>query len=315
MARTRYLRKPPPPEEDTPDGETAGVDDGVVGEERKVNDKDGDNGDDGDDGNDDDDDGDDKDKDGDKGANDDEATEDENEDDADDDDVEMHQTIKNILEPPSVDPRAVKAMMMAMTKAMTTAITNASLAAANKRDKPVYSTALDPYDDESFETTTKEGKYRWHLVTKTTEGWKKESTSATVDHADKVLDLFKDRAVQFGLDNIMNVPTSGTGKVENNPRLILGKDQWNAELGTYINVLTSYHQLTLDQVRAFSGWFMGDESSKLETSSTMKVEPIYPNIQGNIGLVNRYKIRLRQLSGALHFILKNHISRKSYNSF
>jgi len=202
-----------------------------------------------------------------------------------------------------------------MTKAMKTEITNASETAVNKRDKPVYSTAIDPYDDESFETTSKEGKYRWHLITKTTEGWKKESTAATVDHADKVLDLFKDRAVQFGLDNIMNVPTSGTGKVEDNPRLILGKDQWNAELGTYINVLTSYHQLTLDQVRAFSGWFMGDESSKLETSSTMKVEPIDPNKEGNVGLVNRYKIRLRQLSGALHFILKNHISRTSYKSF
>ena len=47
----------------------------------------------------------------------------------------------------------------------------------------------------------------------------------------------------------------------------------------------------------------------------MKVEPIDPNKEGNVGLVNRYKIRLRQLSGALHFILKNHISRTSYNSF
>eukprot|EP00957_Ditylum_brightwellii_P042880 3246115-Ditylum_brightwellii.AAC.1 len=47
----------------------------------------------------------------------------------------------------------------------------------------------------------------------------------------------------------------------------------------------------------------------------MKIHAINPNNTGNQGLVNRHKIRLRRLSGALHFIAKNHLKRASYNSF
>ena len=39
------------------------------------------------------------------------------------------------------------------------------------------------------------------------------------------------------------------------------------------------------------------------------------NEAGNLGLVNCYKIHIRQLSGDLHFILKNHVSRTSYKYF
>eukprot|EP00957_Ditylum_brightwellii_P149615 11392906-Ditylum_brightwellii.AAC.1 len=47
----------------------------------------------------------------------------------------------------------------------------------------------------------------------------------------------------------------------------------------------------------------------------MKIHVIDPNKTGNQGLVNRLKIRLYRLSGALHFIAKNHLKRASYNSF
>eukprot|EP00957_Ditylum_brightwellii_P150808 11482715-Ditylum_brightwellii.AAC.1 len=47
----------------------------------------------------------------------------------------------------------------------------------------------------------------------------------------------------------------------------------------------------------------------------MKVHAINPNKTSNQGLVNHHKIRLRRLSGALHFITKNHLKRASYNSF
>ena len=55
--------------------------------------------------------------------------------------------------------------------------------------------------------------------------------------------------------------------------------------------------------------------SNLTKSSDMNINAIDPNEARNIGLVKRYKISLQQLSGALHFILKNHLSRKSYNYF
>ena len=80
-----------------------------------------------------------------------------------------------------------------------------------------------------------------------------DSISAAIEHANNILDLFTDRSVQFGLDNIMNIPTSGTGEVHTTPQTIVGVDDWNTDVRYYINILTSYHQLSLDQVRAFSG--------------------------------------------------------------
>ena len=60
---------------------------------------------------------------------------------------------------------------------------------------------------------------------------------------------------------------------------------------------------------------MGDKTSTLTKSFNMKINLINPNEAGNLGLVNRYKIRLRQLSGSLHFILKKYVFSTNYNSF
>ena len=79
--------------------------------------------------------------------------------------------------------------------------------------------------------------------------------------------------------------------------------------------MVDIHSVTLLQVRCWSGWIMGDEAQDLLVSTDMKIKAIDPNKEGNQGLVNRHKIRLRRLSGALHFIAKNHIKRSSYNSF
>ena len=73
--------------------------------------------------------------------------------------------------------------------------------------------------------------------------------------------------------------------------------------------------MTLNQVRVFSVWFMGDESSSLATSANMKIKATNPNVVGNLGLVNQYEIQTRQLSGAIHFIFKYHVKRTSYTSF
>ena len=68
-------------------------------------------------------------------------------------------------------------------------------------------------------------------------------------------------------------------------------------------------------VCAFSGWFMGGKSSTLSTSANIQIKEINPNKLGNVTLVDQHKIRLRRLSGALHFILKNHVTCSSYDSF
>ena len=136
---------------------------------------------------------------------------------------------------------------------MTTAIANTTVPSPFTPKTINYSSTINPFNDESFETNMKEGKYRWHLTTKTAKGWNKDGISATVKHANKILDLFKDCSVYFRLENIMNIPTSGTGSVHATPQTIGGLDHWNTDVRDCINIRTSYHHMSLDQVRAFSG--------------------------------------------------------------
>ena len=92
------------------------------------------------------------------------------------------------------------------------------------------------------------------------------------------MDLFKDRTVQFRLNSITKISTEVTGTIETAAQTIAGVDHCNAYLGYYNNILIQLHQVTLDQVRAFSGWLMGDESSSLTTSMYMKIKDIDPNV-------------------------------------
>ena len=71
--------------------------------------------------------------------------------------------------------------------------------------------------------------------------------------------------------------------------------------------------LPINQACAFSRWFMGNAMSTLTKYPNTKINVINTNEAGNSGLVDRYKIHLRQLIGAPHFILKNHIYRTYYN--
>ena len=204
------------------------------------------------------------------------------------------------------------AMLKALTAAITAGFANASTTPTTAVVKK-HSTSLDPYDTQGFDLDTKDGKYQWSIMTRMIGGWKLLPIS--VENADRLMDLFKDRKTQFGLDSICTVPTSGTGNSYPRPRTIAGVDYQNTDLKDHFELLKDIHMLTLNHVRAYSGWFMGGESSTLVTSTDMQIKAIDPNKIGNAGLVNQFKIRLRRLSGALHFILKNHVSRSSYNSF
>ena len=114
-------------------------------------------------------------------------------------------------ESPAIASDVLRSLVTAVTQAMTTVTANATVPVPVTPKTITYSSAIDLYGNELFETNTKEGKYRWHLTTKTAEGWKNDGIYATVKPAGKILDIFKDRSVQFGLDNIMNITMSGTG--------------------------------------------------------------------------------------------------------
>ena len=73
--------------------------------------------------------------------------------------------------------------------------------------------------------------------------------SLTTDNSEAIADLFKDRDGQFGFDPIINVPSSGIGAVEANPRIVAGVDYCNIYLDNTINILKEPHKLTLKMVR------------------------------------------------------------------
>ena len=110
----------------------------------------------------------------------------------------------------------------------------------------------------------------------------------------------------------MNVSTSGTGAVNVDPITIDGENIWLADISDPINILLYTHLLSLDQVQAFLGWFMGDENSTLATSNNMVIKAIDPNKTGNVGLCNHQKTQMRQYSRVVNFIIKNHLIRSSY---
>ena len=93
-----------------------------------------------------------------------------------------------------------------------------------------------------------------------------------VDNTDKMTDLFNDRTIQLCLDSTMKITTEGTGAVKSTARTIVGVDHYNTNLSDYKNVLTQFHRMNLNQVRTFSGWFTGEESSSLVTSLDMKIK-------------------------------------------
>ena len=98
---------------------------------------------------------------------------------------------------PSIASDVLRGLVADVTQVMTTAIANATVPVPVTPKTINYSSAINLYNDESFKTKTKKRKYQWNLTNNTYKGCKKDGISATVDHADNILDLFKDCSVQF----------------------------------------------------------------------------------------------------------------------
>ena len=155
---------------------------------------------------------------------------------------------------------AVDALVAALTFVITTSVATevASVVAepAASATARKLSTAINPYDTESMDLDSKEGKYHWKMVTAREEGYK--PLSLTTDNYEAIADLFKDQASQFLFDLIINVPLSRTSAIEVNPRIVDDVDYCNMDLDNTINILKDPQKLTLKTVRDYSAWFMGD---------------------------------------------------------
>ena len=161
---------------------------------------------------------------------------------------------------PSVALNAlVASLTSAITTAAATAVASVAAAPAASATARKVSIAIYPYNTESMDLESKEGKYHWKMVTAREEDW--NPLSLTTENSKAIADLFKDRAGQFGFDPIINVPSSETGAVEVNPLIVAGIDYCNMDLDDTINILKEPHKLTLKTVREYSAWFMGYESS------------------------------------------------------
>ena len=61
----------------------------------------------------------------------------------------------------------------------------------------------------------------------------------------------------------------------------------NVNLGNFVIFLDKIHQVNLDDVRNFEGWYFGGSNLTLAISANMKIEPLDSNTIGNLGFVNR----------------------------
>ena len=143
--------------------------------------------------------------------------------------------------------------------------------------------------------------------------WILQTVSVETDTC--IMYLFKDKDIQYGLDNIFRVPKYSTGVADANPCTLPGSKVYNVDLAGFTNLLEDYNHLTDDQVMNLSRRIYDDEIQKLEKLTNMVVKSINPNAEGNQGLVNLLKILLCIISGVVHMTFKNHATLQSYKSF
>ena len=94
------------------------------------------------------------------------------------------------------DGNTMKGMIAAIAAAITQGFAAAVVAPAPIAPvAPPYmrpfSSSIDPYDTQSLELDTKEGKYQWAMITRKLDTWR--ILAVSVENADPLMDLFKDR--------------------------------------------------------------------------------------------------------------------------
>ena len=146
--------------------------------------------------------------------------------------------------------------MASMTDAITTAITNASTNAANisaaaatavqtvPKAVALISSLINPFENLSTDMNTTEGKALWYTITRMPGAWPKAGVIVTVANAEALQDLIRDKVASYGLDRSMDIPTTGTGAVQSDSKMIGGKDYANSNLGNSVSFLDKIHQVT-----------------------------------------------------------------------
>jgi hypothetical protein len=108
---------------------------------------------------------------------------------------------------------------------------------------------------------------------------------------------------------ILQIPTSGTGKMAGALLTINTISLANVDLGSYVNILSKHKtKPTKDQLHAYLSWFFGTEDEPLaicKTPSDMVVCLVNLEATGNQGLVANRKVELCSKSMMLYHFLVN----------
>ena len=111
-----------------------------------------------------------------------------------------------------IEPTVFDDLVTAPTGAITTIVSNITTARPITVNAKMHYSAINPYNTRSMNMDTKEGKYQYYIITNPKPGW--SIIVVNMENAEKLLKLFKDRTVQFGLDSIMKILTAVTGVVK-----------------------------------------------------------------------------------------------------
>ena len=151
---------------------------------------------------------------------------------------------------PTLPAADITAFLAARTGAITTAVTAATTSTRTASKRSIH-TAINPFDTQAMNFDSRDGKGQWYKCMDKTGEWKR--IAIVTANAKLFTDLIEDRTTTFGFCSIINVPTSGAGTVDENPRRVSGVDVWSAELKEAINLLLQNHLVTLDHVQAYYG--------------------------------------------------------------
>ena len=88
--------------------------------------------------------------------------------------------------------------------------------------------AINPFDTQLMNFDTRGGKGQWYKFPENPDEWKR--IAIITANAELFTDLIEDRTTTFGFGSLINIPTSGTGTVDANPRMVSGVNVWSADL-------------------------------------------------------------------------------------
>jgi hypothetical protein len=199
------------------------------------------------------------------------------------------------------------------TKALTDVLTEF------KKESSDIDQNLTSIHDMYINLNTRAGLHLFKEGSSVPENWKKVPVDTKKENKEKLL-----RALGLldskGYLELLNVPTSGTGRMKASPKtLASGKEVADFDLGDRKHIVNDKNKLSTKDVAKWVHWYNGKADCKLEEPDP-KAEKIQKMLDTSstdthIKLANLIKGQLRMKSVMMHLFLQGLITEDSYHSF